>query len=270
MTEDRQTQKPISSPGEWAEKRISDSLDYLFGSTGTSNDLIRPVYIVVTNEVFYNGNWDEENNPLFEKWGKNWLVNVYAEFFIQAERRGLILGEDYFIVDNENGLTDKANRAFVIEELKKFKEATAEEINLRRQSEGFPPDLKAEDILIIIGSQNHVATHPDNKYLSGPATMGDLNDLASDLIEVGPLLVTETSLKTEDGEERSEFISEITSLALRNKNVIGIAFWGNFLIEEGDRYGELGLFDRSRKWSPTLEYYLLQRALYLELLKQNP
>ena len=100
--------------------------------------------------------------------------------------------------------------------------------------------------------------------------MGELNDLASDLIEVGPLLVTETSLKTEDSEERSEFINEITSLALRNKNVIGIAFWGNFLIEEDDRYGELGLFDRSRKWSPTLEYYLLQRALYLELLKQNP
>ena len=225
----------------------------------------QPMFVTF-NEAWEGNTWNEEANPIKDKYGNQWVEEYVYQILAKFIGNGLTPQKDFILVFNDGNMYNRPAKQDLV--YKTLLEARTNAFN-RLISE---PDIKikletmginqAENIEIWLGAETE--TQLDGKRDDGifvpPPTNEEIVNLSKKFEGLGGLLMTEIE-PVGTTEQQAEFIRRITSLLPETPNFKGI-IWFNIFKSSDDTpdnvFGQvLEFFDASGV--PTKLYYELLR-----------
>jgi hypothetical protein len=246
---------------QWLNRRLSEMSDVI-----VQNKPSQIVYLQFNEATNEKGGWNEDNNPLRDKYGEQWLGEYFYQALLIPIQHGLIPNKDYIIFINENRMFSGITQQFIHTKMTEARAYAYQKLtsdsptNLKLSEMGI---TKAEDIKIILGTETYV--NVDNKSYSGVTFIKDptpeqINALADFFSDLGGIMMTEVSPHGTI-EQKRDFFIKLTSTMKSNPNLHGILLWNIFINPDDatDKYSQSPnlLFDS--QGNPIQLYYALLR-----------
>jgi len=226
----------------------------------------QPIFVSF-NEAWEGNTWNEEANPIKDKYGNQWVEEYVYQILAKFIDDGLIPEKDFILVFNDANMYNRPVKQDLV--YKTLSEARTNAFNRLISEPSIKTKLEAmginqaDDVEILLGAETH--TQLDGKRDDGifvpPPTDDDIVNLSKKFEGLGGILMTEVNPEGTI-EQQEEFIGRITSLLPETPNFKGIIWWNIFKSSDDtpdNIFGRtvLEFFDTGGK--PTRLYYELLR-----------
>ncbi|CAG1005310.1 hypothetical protein ANAEL_03315 [Anaerolineales bacterium] len=223
-----------------------------------------PMYVVF-NEAWEGNEWNEEANPLRDKYRNKWVEEYISQLLLKFTNEGLSPNKDYVIVFNDANLYNRPNKQDLV--YKTLSEARLNAYNSLTADPNMAKKLiqmgvhKPEDINILLGAQTHtqLGQNIDNGTFAPAPTKDQILNLSNKFANLGGILMTEVN-PFGTTEQQQQFIKDIISALKDDPNLKGIIFFNLFNPDDPEdvfSVKRLELFDN--KGTPTRLFFELLR-----------
>jgi len=243
----------------WLHTRLSETADVV-----VYNKPEKPV-LIQFNEPFNGPRWNPEHNPIKDKYGENWLGEYIFQNLSIFIDKGLFPNKDFFPFLNENLMLDTNMQEYVHTKVVAARQYTFDKLMadqaMARKLQAMNI-LKAEDIIILFGSQTYV--NLDGQYrqkivFQNDPTINELNTLADKFADLGGIVLTEVG-PFGNLQQQVDFLRKLSSAVLNNPNLRGMILWNAFDNPEdyeGDIYATSSSLIIDKDGNPTSLFFEL-------------
>ena len=212
----------------WLDSRFEGIIQLIKGHKTEGH----PMYVSF-NEAWEGNTWNQESNPLRNKYGNKWVEEYTFQLLLKFIDAGLVPNKDFIIVFNDANLYNRLNKQDLI--FKTLSEARLNAFNRLASDPTKIPKLRelgvnrAEDIYVLLGVETHtqLGQNIDNGMFIPQPTSNQINALADKFAPMGGIIMTEVNpLGIEQQQE--QFLREVFSLLKTNPNLQGILLWNVF------------------------------------------
>lgn len=217
----------VENIDSWLNQRITD-----IGELIKKNKNVRPFFIEINEPWDYKnpGQWNNEYNPMKDKYGDVWLKESIEKTIGILSQMGLKSGEDFYIVINDDtGLTNP-------EKLSVINQYLSSAITELRQK------LNNNDLKIILGLQVKDSIIPREQIIW----------VANMFSNIGGIFLTEVNPR----ENQEEYLKMLTSL-LKEPYFYGFYVWKIVPEPDSDNVDDHWILFFNEKGEKTPAYYAL-------------
>jgi hypothetical protein len=223
-----------------------------------------PMYLSF-NEAWEGNEWNEEANPLRDKYGNKWVDEYVFQLLSKFVNDGFVPNKDFVIVFNDADLYNSPNKQDLVfhtlseARLNAFKRLMVDpNIAQILQQMGIN---KPEDINILLGVETHanLGQKIDNGINTPAPTKDQIFNLSNKFASLGGILMTEVN-PNGTSEQQGQFLKDIFSSLKGDSNLKGIILWNLFNPNDPNdifTQDRLELFDNSGR--PTQLFFALLR-----------
>ncbi len=247
---------------ELIEEYISSRIDNFLKLVDTSYG--KPTFLNFVNEASwdYKSNvglfkdTDKPSNPFYKVYGRDWVSEVYIQIFNKAKEKGVIVGKDLLLVDNEAGMYFQGKKVDLMKNyLLTQKKLISEKIN-----------IPINEVKIGVGMQLHMSPTPDGgNYFKIPSDNDFLGALDI-LSQIGDIFLTESDVKGVSHEEEIKYLLHFMDIARKSGKVREMDFFQTLRFV--DPYFKNGAFENGpnglfhEDFTPSVLYYDLLKSLF--------
>ncbi len=224
----------------------------------------RPAYISF-NEAWEGDVWNEEYNPLRQKYGEQWIQEYIYLAITLLINEGLVPNEDFILVFNDANLYNRPHKQDLVYET--LSEARSNAFSKLMSDKEMKTNLnefginKVDDLEIILGVQTHTQLDGkrDDGFFIPPPSDEEIINLSGKFDDLGGVIMTEVNPEG-TAEQQEEFVKRISSLLPNVPAVKGIIWW-NIFKDSNDTPDQI--FERTvleffnEEMTPTRLYYAL-------------
>jgi hypothetical protein len=219
------------------------------------------------NEAWEGNTWNEEANPIKDKYGSQWIEEYVYQILAKFIDDGLIPQKDFILVFNDANMYNRPVKQDLV--YKTLSEARTNAFNRLMSESRIKTKLEAmginqaDDIEILLGVQTHTQLDGkrDNGVFVPPPSNEEIVNLSKKFEDLGGILMTEINPEGTI-EQQEEFIGRITSLLLDTSYFKGIIFFNIFKSSDDtpdNIFGRTVLEFFDTDGTPTRLYYELLR-----------
>ncbi len=192
----------------------------------------QPTYVSF-NEAWEGNVWNQESNPLRNKYGNKWVEEYTFQLLSKFINAGLVPNKDFVIVFNDANLYNRPNKQNLV--FKTLSEARFNAFNRLTSDPNVMQKLqemginKPEDINILLGVETHTKLGQnvdDGNFVPEP-TDGEIINLSNKFGSSGGILMTEVN-PYGTVKQKQDFLKRLSALLQTNPNLKGILLWNMF------------------------------------------
>jgi len=228
----------VAEPGKFpkdvnaanADMWLDQRLDTIANSIQLNKTTDRPTYINFNEAFGETSGWNQEDNPLRNKYGDEWIANYITAVIKKFTSYGLVPNKDFVILFNDARLYNRPSKQdFIFKILMQARQSAfanlASDPTMKQKLSQMGIN-SADDIQIILGSETYtkLGSNEDDVNFWPAPTDAEMADLTEKFTPLGGVLMTEVD-PFGNAEQKQQFLLQISNWLNTLPSLRGVIFW---------------------------------------------